>query len=105
MSYLDIDHTQSEGQFKPRPCKSRACVHTHHPPCPLYKKSQKLIFRYKPKCYQDIPLCLEAIEIIFLSGKWTELEINMLGQTQTDKCHMFSLLCGIQIFLKKENKP
>jgi hypothetical protein len=29
----------------------------------------------------------------------------MLGQTQTDKCHMFSLLCGIQIFLKKENKP
>jgi hypothetical protein len=35
-------------------------------------------------------------EIIFFSGKWMELEIMMLNETnQTHKYHVFSLTCRI----------
>jgi hypothetical protein len=37
-------------------------------------------------------------EIVISAGKWMELEnitLSKISQTEKDKCHVFSILCGI----------
>jgi hypothetical protein len=45
-------------------------------------------------------------EIRSFPGKWMELEnimLNEISQTQNDKYHIFSLICGIQILRGKKD--
>jgi hypothetical protein len=57
------------------------------------EKTQKMWYIYTVEYY----LVIKKIEIMSFKGKWMELEIFMLSkisQTETDKYHMFSFICG-----------
>jgi hypothetical protein len=85
----------------PKECKSKYKTGTYSFIATLFTINKlwnqwikKLSYIYTMEYYSAI----KKREIMLFSGKCTELEILMLNeisQAKKDKCHMFSLICGI----------
>jgi hypothetical protein len=55
---------------------------------------KKMLYLYTMELYS----ATKKNEILLFAGKWMELEnitLSEVSQTQKDKGHMFSLICGI----------
>ena len=64
------------------------------PKCPLTDEWIKMWYRYTMEYYSAI----KKNEIMLFAATWMQLEIiilNEVSQTEKDKYHMISLICGI----------